>query len=184
MTRPNTTPPTSSTAPASTASGRLPPWAAAALASASWLVPWLLSRSTAPTPDHPRVLLWYKTLRQPTWKPPDVAIPIVWAGLETLLATAAYRLLRRRSSPARNRSLAWLFGNVVSIGAWSRLFFGQRNLPAATAASAALAAGAAAYVDSARRTDRTAAAAGVPLVAWVAFATVLTAAIWRKNRRH
>ena len=38
------------------------------------------------------------------------------------------------------------------------------------------------YVQSAKKVDRTAALAGVPFVAWVAFATVLTAAIWRRNR--
>ena len=34
------------------------------LASAAWLLPALMSRSTAPAPNHPRVLLWYKSLRQ------------------------------------------------------------------------------------------------------------------------
>ena len=39
-----------------------------------------------------------------------------------------------------------------------------------------------AYVASAREVDRPAAGAGVPFIAWVAFATVLTAGIWRRNR--
>ena len=72
---------------------------------------------------------------------------------------------------------------MLAIGGWSRLFFGSRNLPASTFASAALIASGAAYVDRARRVDRGAALAGAPFVAWVAFATVLTAEIWRRNRR-
>ena len=160
----------------------LPRGAAALLALGSYLVPYALSRSTTPSPDHPRVLLWYATLRKPGFKPPDIAIPIAWMGLETGLAVAAYRLLRLPSTAPRNRSLAWLAANVTAIGAWSRLFFGGRNLPLSTFAAAAMVGTGAAYVAEARRSDDVAAAAGVPLVAWVAFATLLTAALWRRNR--
>ena len=118
----------------------------------------------------------------PDFKPPDVAIRIAWAGIESALAYAGYRLLRKPRSPARDRALAWLGFNVVSIGAWSRLFFGRRNLPARTVAAAAMVGTGAAYVVQANKVDRKAAVAGLPFVAWVAFATVLTAAIWRRNR--
>lgn len=159
--------------------GRL---SAALLASAPLFVPWLMSRSTVPAPYHPRVFLWYKSLRQPAFKPPDAAVPVAWSLIEASMATAAYRLLRSASSQARNRSLAWLATNTVAIGAWSWLFFGKRDLPASTVAAAAMIASGTAYVVEARKVDRTAAAAGVPFVAWVAFATVLTAAIWQRNR--
>jgi benzodiazapine receptor len=155
---------------------------ALALASTAWLVPALMSSSTAPSPNHPRILLWYKSLRQPPWKPPDLAIPLAWFGIETCLAAAAYRLLRRHGSPPRNRALGWLATNVVSIGGWSWLFFGRRNLAVSTLASAGLLGTSVAYVAAARKEDPTAAAQGLPLVAWVAFATVLTASIWRRNR--
>lgn len=152
------------------------------LASAAWLVPAMMSGSTSPSPNHPRVLLWYKTLRQPPWKPPDIAIPLAWIGIETCMAAAAFRLLRRPGGPARNASLGWLATNVVGIGGWSWLFFGKRSLPLSTAAATALLGTSVAYVVSARDEDQTAAAQGLPLVAWVAFATVLTASIWRRNR--
>jgi tryptophan-rich sensory protein len=127
-------------------------------------------------------LLWYKLLRQPAFKPPDAVIPLAWSGIESALAFAAYRLLRGPSAPARDKSLAWLALNILSIGAWSRLFFGRRKLTASTLAAAAMVGTGAAYVAEARKTDSAAAAAGVPFVAWVGFATVLTAAIWRRNR--
>lgn len=156
--------------------------AAFALSTAALIVPTLMSRSTSPSPDHPRIMLWYKALRKPSWKPADVVIPLAWVGIESALAASGYRLLRSPAGPQRNAALALLAGNVLGIGAWSRLFFGQRNLPVSTAASAALLAGGIAYVATARKVDTVAAAAGVPLVAWVGFATVLTAAIWRRNR--
>jgi tryptophan-rich sensory protein len=155
---------------------------AALAASGAYLVPLVLSRSTSPTPDHPRILAWYKRLRQPAFKPPDAVIPIAWTGIESALALAAYRLLRRPAAPARNRALAWLAFNVFNIGGWSRLFFGRRNLPASTVAAAAMIGAGAAYVAEARKADPASAVAGVPFVAWVAFATVLTAAIWQRNR--
>ena len=154
----------------------------AVFALGAYALPYALSRSTSPTPDHPRVFLWYRTLRQPSFQPPDIVIPLAWTAIETGLAVAAYRLLRKPAAPARTRSLAWLAGNVAAIGAWSRLFFGSRNLPASTVAAAAMVATGAAYTVEAGRTDEVAAAAGIPLTAWVAFATVLTAALWRRNR--
>lgn len=166
----------------SSRSGGASPAVAALLASSAFIVPLALSASSSPTPNHPRTFLWYRRLRKPDFKPPDAAIPIAWTAIESALAFAGYRLLRRRASPARNRSLGWLGANVFAIGGWSRLFFGARNLPASTVAAAAMVGSGAAYVATAHPVDRKAALAGVPFVAWVAFATVLTGAIWRRNR--
>ena len=170
------------TSPERSSDGALPAALAAAIATTAYVVPFALSRSTTPSPDHPRVFFWYRLLRKPAIKPPDLAIPIAWVAIETGLAFAGYRLMRAPSSPPRNRALALLAGNIVGIGGWSRLFFGNRSLPVATVAAAGLGVTAAIYVNEARKVDKPAAAASVPLVAWVCFATVLTAALWRKNR--
>ena len=160
----------------------MPGAAAASLASLAYIIPFAMSYSTSPTPNHPQIMMWYQSLKQPKFKPPDVAIPIAWTVIETTLAIAAYRLLRKPPSQNRTASLALLSGNVVAIGAWSRLFFGRQNLPASTVAAAAMVATGAAYVSVARPADTVASDAGVPFVAWVAFATVLTAAVWHHNR--
>jgi tryptophan-rich sensory protein len=128
------------------------------------------------------VLLWYALLSKPGYKPPDWAIPVAWGLIETAMAVASYRLLRHPASAPRNRALGLLALNTVCIGAWSQLFFGGRNLPASTLAAAAMVASGAAYVAQARRVDKPAAIAGVPFVVWVAFATLLTAGLWRRNR--
>lgn len=121
-----------------TVSAPVSPLAAGLTAAAAWIVPLALSASTSPTPNHPRAMLRYKTFRMPSFKPPDAAVPLAWAAIETALAFAAYRLLRKPGSPARSRALGWLGANVVEIGGWSRLFFGQRNLPASTVAAATM----------------------------------------------
>ena len=115
-------------------------------------------------------------------QPPDIAIPIAWVAIESGLAYAGYRLLRRPSSPARARALALLVGNILGIGGWSRIFFGGRNLPVSTVAAGCLLATSTLYLNEVRKVDRPAARASVPLLAWVGFATVLTAALWRRNR--
>lgn len=110
-----------------------------------------------------------------------MAIPLGWTVVETGLAVAAYRLLKKKSDAQRNLSLALLAGNVMAIGGWSRLFFGRKNLPASTLAAVAMVGTGAAFVSSARSADKVAAAAGIPFVVWVGCATILTAAIWRRN---
>lgn len=126
--------------------------------------------------------LWYAMLRKPPFQPPNIAIPVGWTVIDSALAVGAYRLLREPASPPRNRALGWWGVNVALIGGWSAVFFGRRNLPASTALAAGMVTSGAAYVAQAKRVDGLAAGAGVPFVAWVAFATLLTAALWRRNR--
>ena len=155
------------------------PWAAA-LAASALVWPAVAGRLWGPRRLVPGI--WYRLLRKPAFQPPDAVIPVAWTLIDAGLAAGAYRLLRHPSSKPRNRALGWWALNVGLIGGWSGLFFGRRNLPASTAVAAAMVGTGAAYVAQAQRVDRPAAVAGVPYVGWVAFATVLTAALWRRNR--
>lgn len=157
--------------------------AAAAIASCAFAVPLALSISSTPSPNHPAILLWYKSLREPRFKPPDALIPLAWGVIEAALALAGYRLLRAPPSASRSRALALWGWNVGMIGGWNRLFFKRHNLPVSTVAAAGLLATSVAFVRQAEPVDRTASRAGLPLVGWVAFATVLTATIWHLNSR-
>jgi tryptophan-rich sensory protein len=69
------------------------------------------------------------------------------------------------------------------IGGWSQLFFKHRNLAVSTVAAAGMVATGAEYVRQAKSVDPTAAKLGIPFVAWVSFATALTATIWSLNRK-
>ena len=158
---------------------RLP---AAAIASAALIVPAVSGMLFGP--QRPRTLAWYRSLRMPDYKPPDAAIPVAWTIIDSALAYAGYRLLRKPGSAQRNRSLGWLATNVGLIGGWNAIFFGRRNLPASLAAATTMIGTGAAYVAESRRVDPKAATAGVPFLAWVGFATVLTASIWNRNRGH
>ncbi len=155
------------------------PWAAAVAASA---LAWPALAGYRWGPQRFAAGIWYRLLHKPPFQPPDKAFPVAWSLIDAALAVGAYRLLRRPASAQRSRALGWWALNVALIGGWSALFFGRRNLPGSTAVAAAMVGTGVAYVAQARAVDRPAAVAGVPFVAWVAFATVLTAAIWRRNR--
>jgi translocator protein len=166
-------------APRAEAAGLARPWAAA-LAATALVWPAVAGRLWGPQRLVPGV--WYRLLRKPSFQPPDAVIPMAWSLIDLGLAAGAYRLLRRPSTAPRNRALGWWALNVGLIGGWSGLFFGRRNLPGSTALAAAMVGTGAAYVAQAQQVDKPAAAAGVPYIGWVAFATVLTAALWRRNR--
>jgi len=161
------------------AAAGLPPTGAALLAATALVWPALAGRRWGP---HRMVAgIWYRLLHKPSFQPPDPVIPLAWGLIDSALTVAGYRLLRKPSTAPRNRALGLWALNVGLIGGWSAVFFGKRKLSTSTALAAAMIGTGVAYVAQARKVDRPAASAGVPLVVWVAFATVLTAALWRKN---
>lgn len=168
--------------PLAKSSSRLSPvLTGAALAAVFGAANWLGTRHS-PTPDHPRTRRWYKRLDKPGFTPPDPVFGIAWPAIEAGMAWGGYRLLRAPSTPSRNTALALLAVNTGMIGGWSELFFGKKALGASALASAAMVGTGVGYVVAADRTDRKAAAAGLPFVAWVGFATLIAADVWRRNR--
>ena len=162
-------------------SGSFPPLTAGAVAlavvGAAALVGFL-----EPSPrDDRSTERWYANLDKSRVTPPDYVFGLAWPAIEAACAFAGYRLLTRPSGPNRNGALGFLGFNLALIPAFTRLFFGHRNLRGATLSSLALLAGAWTFVAAAWKTDRTAALAGLPLAAWVTFANYLQEEILRRN---
>lgn len=130
----------------------------------------------------PRNALWYASLRKPDLTPPAPVIGAVWTALDLLLAVAGTRLLTAQPNPARNAALGFWSLSVAGIAGYPWVFFERKKLGASTAASSAMLASATAYVATAARVDRPAAAMGVPLVVWLGLATLLSEELWRRNR--
>jgi translocator protein len=122
---------------------------------------------------------WYQGLAKPAFNPPDALFGPVWSVLYAMIAVAGWRIWRLRG--AREPALlAWAVQLGLNLG-WSFLFFGARLIGAALIEIVALLA---AIVVSARlfwRIDRGAALLLAPYAAWVAYATLLNAALWRLN---
>lgn len=141
----------------------------------------VVAMRNSPDPLHPRIRRWYKRLDKPGFTPPDPVFGAVWPVLETGLAFGGYRLLRHSSSAPRNTAMGLWLLTTAMVGGWTQIFFGERKLGASAVASGAMLATGAGYVVAAARVDRPAAAAAVPFVAWLGFATLLAEQVWEKN---
>lgn len=127
------------------------------------------------------VATWYQTLAKPGFTPPDWVFAPVWSALYTMMAVALWLAWRRRglagAKPAVVLFLAQLALNVI----WTWLFFGFRRLDWASFEIALLLVAIAATIRAFHRIDRIAALLLLPYAAWVAYAGLLTVAIWRLN---
>ncbi len=156
--------------------------AASALAGGAVVAAQVTGGRFGPTPNRPRTAAWYAALRKPGFTPPGPVFGIAWTGLDALLGYAGYRLLAARPGAARNAALGFWGANVLGVAGFSWVLFGKKRLGAATGVTAGMLVTAIGAVATARRVDRPAALAFVPLAAWVAFATVLQEEVWRRNR--
>ena len=124
---------------------------------------------------------FYQALVRPAWAPPGWVFGPVWTLLYALMGLAAWLVWREAGFRGGRLALS-LFGvQLVANGLWSWLFFAWRR-------------GALAFVDvvflwllilattlAFWRVRRPAGLLLLPYLAWVAFATALTWAIWRAN---
>ena len=154
---------------------------AAVLAGTAVIAAQLSGRRYSPTPDHPRTAAWYAALRKPSYTPPGSVFAVAWTGLDALLGYSGYRLLTARPSPRRTLALgAWAL-NLLGVAGLSWVLFGRKRLDEALGVTAGMVATAAAAAATASAVDRRAAAADLPLLGWVLFASVLQEEVWRRN---
>ena len=128
----------------------------------------------------PAIPTWYRHLNKPPWNPPDGLFAPVWTTLYLLMGVAI--VLVRRADPSRRRRAEAVFGLQLALNfAWSVAFFGRRDPRAGLVVIVLLWGAIVATIGEFWRTRRLAAAILVPYLAWVTFATVLNAEIWRLN---
>lgn len=124
---------------------------------------------------------WYPTLAKPAFNPPNWIFAPVWTALFFMMAIAAWRVWRRDGL----RNARWaltLFALQLALNlSWSIVFFGLRSIGWALVEIVALLLAILATTLVFWQRDRVAGILFVPYAAWVAFATVLNAAIWRLN---
>jgi tryptophan-rich sensory protein len=150
---------------------------------------------------------WYPALAKPAFNPPDWIFAPVWSALYLMIAIAGWRVWRRGTAQgsgaaqasgaapdgrstapdargaAREVRLA-LTAYAVQLAlnlSWSFVFFGARLIGPALVVIAALLAAIAVNALLFWRIDRWAGGLLAPYAAWVAFATLLNAALWRLN---
>jgi tryptophan-rich sensory protein len=117
---------------------------------------------------------WYAALRKPPFNPPNWVFAPVWSALYVMIGVAGWLVWRR---DWRSRMMAAWVAQLALNFIWTPVFFGLHAPAAALAVILALLIVIIAFIVRGWGRDRAAALLFVPYVAWVAFATLLNAAI-------
>jgi translocator protein len=125
---------------------------------------------------------WYAGLEKPAFTPPNIAFPIAWTTLFALMAVSLWRSVSSAGGwIAHNRTLI-PFGLQLGLNLlWSYAFFLSQSPAAGLLVIAALIPAIIWTIIAFGRKDRLAGWLLAPYLAWVIFAAVLNAAIWRLN---
>ncbi|GLR92388.1 MULTISPECIES: TspO/MBR family protein [Bradyrhizobium] len=121
---------------------------------------------------------WYAGLAKPDFVPPNWAFPVAWTILYIMIAVAGWRTYRR--APSGRAMLVWTVQLALNF-IWSPVMFTMHQIGAALVILIGLFVAIVTYIGLEMSRDRLAAALFAPYAAWVAFAGVLNAAIWRLN---
>jgi tryptophan-rich sensory protein len=118
-------------------------------------------------------------VERPWFFPPDIAFPVVWTLLFTLMGVALALVWRRGTDRRAVRvALAVFAVQFVLNVAWTPAFFGLRRPDLGLAIICLLWVGIVATIRAFARVDRRAAALLVPYLLWASFAAVLNYAIY------
>lgn len=124
---------------------------------------------------------WYRQLKRPSFSPPPWVFAPVWTVLYALMGVAAWFVAGGRRDGRRGALTAYGIQLALN-GAWTPIFFGLRRPGLALAEIAATLVAVAATTALFLRQRLLAGLLLLPYLAWVAFATLLNAEIWRRNR--
>ncbi|UFW86996.1 tryptophan-rich sensory protein [Bradyrhizobium barranii] len=121
---------------------------------------------------------WYAALAKPGFVPPNWAFPVAWTILYIMIAVAGWRTFRRE--PPGRAMQVWAAQLALNF-VWSPAMFTMHQIGAALVILICLFVAIVTYISLETSRDRLAAALFIPYAAWVAFAGLLNAAIWRLN---
>lgn len=121
---------------------------------------------------------WYAGLRKPAFNPPNRAFGPVWTILYVLIAVAGWRVYAAAGGEAALN--VWIVALALNF-LWSPIFFGLRRPTVALAIVIGLLATIIVFIVVSWPIDLAAALLFLPYFAWVAFATILNAAVVRLN---
>ncbi len=124
---------------------------------------------------------FYGELAQPSWAPPGWLFGPVWSVLYVLMAVAAWLVWRKRGFRGAPVALSLFVAQLLANALWSWLFFAWHQGALSLVEIIVLWLLIAATIQAFWRLNRLAALLLLPYLAWVSFATALTAALWRLN---
>ena len=130
----------------------------------------------------PNIPTWYAGLEKPSFNPPNWIFGPVWTGLYVMMAYAFYRVLRKQApTQARRAAIAAFLVQIALNAGWSWAFFAAHSPLGGLFVIAPLWIAIAVAMRRFHRMDAISGWLLAPYLAWVSFATLLNAAIWRLN---
>ena len=124
---------------------------------------------------------WYKTLNQPSIKPPNWVFGPVWSTLYLAMGYAS-KLVYESNSPLKTYALAVYGTQLVLNLAWTPLFFTNHKLGAALVNILALDVTVCYTIKLFLEIDETSGYLLLPYLAWISFASLLNFEFWRLNK--
>ena len=125
---------------------------------------------------------WYKTLKKPSFNPPNWIFAPVWITLYTLMGISLFRIWNLPDyTSGRSTALIFFFTQLLLNALWSYIFFGMEELWRAFREILAMWVFILLSIQSFAALDPLAAWLLVPYLAWVTFAAVLNFSIARLN---
>ena len=124
---------------------------------------------------------FYGQLSQPSWAPPAWLFGPVWSVLYVLMGIAAWLVWREYGFSGASTALKLFVAQLFANALWTWIFFVWHQGALSLAEIVALWLLIASTILAFWRLHRLAALLLVPYLAWVGFATALTASLWRLN---
>ena len=130
------------------------------------------------------ITTWYPTLVKPSFNPPNWIFAPVWTSLYVMMGVAAGLIWNQITTQksAVPKALQYFTIQLILNALWSYLFFGLHNLMLATIEVVLLWLMIFETYSQFAKINKTASYLMLPYLAWVSFASVLTASIWWLNR--
>jgi tryptophan-rich sensory protein len=130
------------------------------------------------------ITTWYPTLVKPSFNPPNWIFAPVWTSLYVMMGVAAGLIWNQiiTQKVAVTKALQIFAIQLILNALWSYLFFGLHNLMLATIEVVLLWLMIFETYSQFAKINKTASYLMLPYLAWVSFASVLTASIWCLNR--
>jgi tryptophan-rich sensory protein len=130
------------------------------------------------------ITTWYPTLVKPSFNPPNWIFAPVWTSLYVMMGVAAGFIWNQITTQkaAVTKALQFFTIQLVLNALWSYLFFGLHNLMLATIEVVLLWLMIFETYSQFAKINKTASYLMLPYLAWVSFASVLTASILWLNK--
>lgn len=124
---------------------------------------------------------WYRSIRKPSWTPPNWLFAPAWTLLYILIAIAGWLVWRKAGFQGAAGAFTIYIVQLLLNAGWSAVFFGLQRIKAGFAEVSLLWLSIAATIAAFAPIDETAALLLVPYLCWVTFAAGLNFAILRLN---